>query len=149
MALEKQILSDYQEALKNRDTQKVAALSFLRSSLLNLAIEKSKKELDDQDVIGVIKKHVKKCQESIEQFKKGNREDLVLKESQELKILQSYLPEQLDENQLNVIVGQVIQEIGATSIKDMGKVMKEVMSKVAGKADGKQISDAVKSRLSV
>jgi len=147
MTLEEKILNDYREAMKQKDTLKSSILSFLRSSLMNLAIEKSKDKLGDDDVIAVIKTHIKRTRDSIEQFKTGGREDLVKKETGELEILQSYLPAQLSTEEIQKIVDEIISEVGATSIKEMGKVMKEVMAKVAGKADGKQVSELVKAKL--
>jgi len=147
MRLEEKILKDYQQAMKQRDTVKSSVLSFLRASLSNFAIEKSKEKLDDADVITVIKRHIKQCQDSIEQFKAGKREELAKKETQELSILKSYLPVQLNAEEIKKIIDKVISESGATSIKEMGKVMKEVMVEVSGRADGKQVSQLVKDRL--
>ncbi|MBL7197545.1 MAG: GatB/YqeY domain-containing protein [Candidatus Omnitrophica bacterium] len=149
MRLEEKILKDYQKAMKQRDTLRSSILSFLRSSLMNFAIEKSKEKLDDGDVITVIKRHIKRSQDSIEQFKAGGREELVEKETKELNILKSYLPVQLKTEEINKIIDKTMAEIGASSIKEMGKVMKEVMSKLAGKASGKQVSELVKLRLSL
>ena len=146
--LEEKILNDYKEAMKAKDAIRSSTLSFLRSALSNAAIEKKKKKLDDPDVVGVIKKQIKSHRDSIEQFKKGNRADLVEKETQELKILKSYLPPELPEEEIKKVVEEVVQETQATNMKDMGKVMKEVMEKIKGQADGKVISSLVKERLS-
>jgi uncharacterized protein YqeY len=146
--LEEKILSDYKEAMKNKEALRSSTLSFLRSALNYYQIEKQKKSLDDNDVIAVIKKQIKQHQDSIEQFQKGERLDLVEKETKELEILKSYLPKELTEQELNKVIDEVIKETAATGMKDMGKVMKEVMAKVAGQADGKLLSDLVKKRLS-
>lgn len=146
--LEEKILNDYKQAMKAKDTIRASTLSFLRSALSNAAIEKKKKKLDDPDVIGVIKKQIKSHQDSIEQFKKGNRTDLVEKETKELEILKSYLPPELPEEEIKKIIEEVAQETQATNMKDMGKVMKEVMAKIGGQADGKLVSSLVKERLS-
>jgi uncharacterized protein YqeY len=146
--LEEKILKDYKEAMKAKDTIRASTLSFLRSALSNAAIEKKNKKLDDPEVTGVIKKQIKSHQDSIEQFKKGNRTDLVEKESAELKILKSYLPPELPEREIKKAIEEVITETQATDMKDMGKVMKEVMAKIAGQADGKLVSSLVKERLS-
>ncbi len=146
--LEEKILNDYKEAMKNKDTLKSSILSFLRAEMINLAIEKKKKLLDDSDVMAVIRKQVKQHQDSIEQFKQGNRLDLADKEAKELEILKAYLPPQLSEEELKKIIEEVIASVGAQGLKDMGKVMKELNSKIAGKADGKLTSDLVKERLS-
>ena len=146
--LEEKIFNDYKEAMKNRDTLKSSVLSFLRAAMMNTAIEKKKKNLDDNDVIAVIKKQIKQRQDSIEQFQKGNRQDLADKESKELGILKAYLPEELTEEEIKKIIEEAVLSTGVASIKDMGKVMKEVTAKIAGRADGKLVSDLVRERLS-
>lgn len=146
--LEDKIFNDYKKALKDRDTTKSSTLSFLRSEIANALIEKRKKNLDDSEVIGVIKKQIKQHQDSIEQFKKGNRADLVDKETKELEILKSYLPEELPQEEIKKIIEETIVETQAAGLKDMGKVMKLVMSKIAGRADGKLVNDLVRERLS-
>lgn len=146
--LEEKILNDYKEAMKSRDTIKSSILNFLRAEFMNVAIAKKKNKLDDNDIIAVIRKQIKEHQDSIEQFKKGNRQDLVDKEEKELGILKSYLPKELSLDEIKKIIEEAILTTEAQGIKDMGKVMKEVVLKVAGQADGKVISDLVKERLS-
>lgn len=147
MNLEEKILNDYKEAMKNKDNIKSSTLSFLRAEMMNVAIEKRKKVLDDPEVIAVIKKHIKQHQDSIEQFGKGNRQDLVDKESKELEILRSYLPAELPPEEIKKIIEEVIAVTAAQGMKDMGRVMKEVNTKIAGRADGKLVSDLVRERL--
>ncbi|MCM8757698.1 MAG: GatB/YqeY domain-containing protein [Candidatus Omnitrophica bacterium] len=148
MLLEERILKDYNEALKKKDYIRVSTLRFLRAALANLAIEKRKDKLDDSEVVSVIRKQIKSHLESIEQFKRGNRPDLVEKETAELKILNSYLPEELSEEKLREIIKEAIISLGASSLKDMGKVMKLVLEKVKERADAKKVSDLVKESLS-
>lgn len=145
--LEEDILNDYKQALKDKDKVKASALSFLRANLLNQTIKLMKKKLDDNEVIAVIKKLVKQHQDSIQQFQQGNRQDLVAKEQTELKILKGYLPPELSQDELKKIIEGVILETQASSLKDMGRVMKQVMEKVASCADGKLVSDLVKQKL--
>jgi len=145
--LEEKILNDYKNAMKDKDAVKSSTLSFLRSEMINVAIEKRKKLLDDPDVIGVIKKQIKQRQDSIEQFKIGSRQDLVDKETKELEILKSYLPPELPAEEIKKIIEESIVVTGAQDMKDMGRVMKEVNAKIAGRADGKLISDLVKEKL--
>ena len=145
--LEEKILNDYKNAMKDKDAVKSSTLSFLRAEMINVAIEKRKKLLDDPDVIGVIKKQIKQHQDSIEQFQKGNRQDLVDKETKELEILKLYLPPELPAEEIKKIIEEVIATTGAQDMKDMGRVMKEANAKIAGRADGKLISDLVKERL--
>lgn len=146
--LEEKILNDYKEAMKSRDSLKSTLLSFLRAQFMNLALEKKKKNLDDPECITVIKKLVKQHQDSIEQFKAGNRQDLVDKEARELEILKSYLPAELSVDEIKKVIEEVVLAVSAAGMKDMGKVMKEVAAKLAGKADNKTVSDLVRERLS-
>ncbi len=145
--LEEDILSDYKEAMKSRDTLKSSALSFLRAAMINVALDKKKKLLDDEDVIVVIRKQIKQRQDSIEQFKKGNRLELAEKETKEMRILQAYLPKQLSADEVRRVVEEVAAAAGASGPKDMGKVMKEVMARVGSAADSKLVSDLVKEKL--
>lgn len=147
MTLEDRIMADFKEAMKARDQGRTQAISFLRSELKYYAIDKKKEKLDDADVAAVLKKLVKQRQDSIDQFDKGGRADLVAKEKRELEILKSYLPEQMPENEVARIVEEAAAAVGASSMKDMGKVMKEVMDRTQGKADGKLVSDLVRKRL--
>lgn len=146
--LEEKILNDYKQAMKGRDALKSSVLSFLRAEMLNVAIAKKKKNLDDNEIIGVIRKQIKGRQESIAQFKQGNRLDLADKESKELEILKSYLPPEMSAEEIKKIIEEAVSATGAQEMKDMGRLMKEVTAKVAGKADSKLVSDLVKARLS-
>lgn len=148
MSLEERIAADYKEAMKSKEAAKVSALSFLRAQLKYAAIEKKTEKLADGDVVAVIKKQVKQRQDSITQFEKGGRSDLVEKEKVELAILKSYLPAEMPEAELRIIVEAAVKEAGATGIKDMGKVMKVILPQVAGKADNTMISNLVKEVLS-
>jgi len=145
--LEEKILQDYKNAMKDKDTAKSSTLSFLRSEMINVAIEKRKKILDDPDVIAIIKRQIKQHQDSIEQFKTGSRQDLADKETRELEILKSYLPAELPAEEIKKIIEEAIAVTGAAGPKDMGKVMKEANAQIAGRADGKLVSDLVKERL--
>ena len=146
--LEEKIASDYKQAMKDKDTVKSSTISFLRSQLKYVLIEKKAEKLADPDVIAVIKKQVKQRQDSISQFEKGGRMDLVQKEKSELDILKSYLPQEMSSEELKGLIDSAIQESGAAGMKDMGNVMKVLLPKVAGRADSKQISDLVRERLS-
>jgi hypothetical protein len=147
MALEEKILNDFKEAMKAKDSVKVSTLSFLRAQFNYLALEKKKKSLDDADCISAIKKLIKQHQDSIEQFKAGARQDLADKEIKELEILKAYVPPEMSEEALKKIVDEAVASTGAAGLKDMGKVIKEVMAKAGGSADGKMISEMVKLRL--
>ena len=146
--LEEKILADYKQAMKDKDALRSSVLSFLRASLKNLAIDKRKEALLDEEVISIIKKQIKQRQDSIEQFKQGGRTDLVDKETKEKEILESYLPEQLSEDKIRAIVEEIITSFGSVvSMADMGKLMKETMAKAGSGADGKMVSDIVRARL--
>ncbi|MGB2630150.1 MAG: GatB/YqeY domain-containing protein [Candidatus Omnitrophota bacterium] len=146
--LEKDISLSLQQALKAGEKIKISTLRLLVNDIKNRKIAERTAELEDPAVIGIIHKMVKQRRESIEQFKQGGRDDLVEIEENELAVLESYLPEQISEGELEGIVAEVISQTGATSMKEMGKVMKEVMNKVQGQADGVVVSNMVKKKLS-
>ena len=146
--IEERINKDYIQAMKDRDTVKSGTLNFLRAQLKNVHIDKKVQSLEDADVIAVIKKQIKQRQDSIEQYSKGSRQDLADKETAEMNILKTYLPEEMSEAEILKIIGEAVKEVQASSVKDMGKVMKAVAPKVAGRADNKLVSDLVKKALS-
>ncbi len=147
MTLEEKIFSDYKDALKARDSLKSSILSLLRADILKSAVDKNKSKLDEAEVIVAIKKQIKQHQDSIEQFQKGARLELAEKEAKELEIIKTYLPAQLGESELVVIVNEAVAVVGAQGMKDMGKVMKEVLEKVGSAADGKLVSELVRKKL--
>ena len=148
MSLEDRISQEYVGAMKARDSLRSSVLSFLRAQVKNVKIDKRLEKIADEDVIAIVKKQIKQRQDSITQFRAGNREDLAAKEEQELLILKDYLPAALSPEALKNIVDEVIKSSGAVSIKDMGKVMKEVLAKTGGAADSQVVSTLVKERLS-
>ena len=145
--LDQKINQDYVTAMKARDQVRSATLNFLRAQIKNVRIEKREETVSDADVIGVIKKQIKQRQDSIEQYTNGGRQDLADKETAELNILKEYLPKELSEEHIKAIIAETLNESQATSVKDMGKVMKGVMDKLAGNADNKKVSDLVKQAL--
>ena len=142
-----QIFNDYKEAMKARDTLKSSVLSFLRADMLNQATAKKKDKLDDADIFVVIKKQIKQHQDSIDQFTSGARLDAAEKEKKELEILKSYLPAEMPVEEIKRLIEEAVASTGASGPKDMGKLMKELTQKIAGKADGKLVSDLVRNRL--
>ena len=148
MLLEK-LNEDYKEAVRNKDEIKRNTINLLLSGLKYRQIElrASGKELTDEEIIGVISKEIKKRKEAIELYEKGNRQDLAEKEKRELEILESYMPKQLSEEELLKIIDETIKSVGASSPSDVGKVMKELMPKVKGKADGSLVKSLVEKRL--
>ncbi|PIY83485.1 MAG: glutamyl-tRNA amidotransferase [Candidatus Omnitrophica bacterium CG_4_10_14_0_2_um_filter_44_9] len=145
--LEDRIAADFKEAMKARDVLRTQTVSFLRSEMKYYAIDKKKDAIDDSDVLVVIKKLIKQRQDSIQQFEKGNRMDLVNKEKTELAILKAYLPAEMPQQDIIKIVDEVALGMGIISVKDMGRVMKEVMAKTQGRADNKMVSDIVRKKL--
>ncbi len=149
MKLQERIDSDLKDAMRAKDAGKLGVLRMLKSALKYSAIAKSgaEEELDEAEATQVIRKQVKQRQDSIESFEKGGRMDLADKEKAELAILHSYLPQGLSAEELAVIVRETISELGATSKAQMGAVMKALQSKVAGRADGKSLSQEVQRQL--
>ncbi len=148
MTLEDKISQDYVQAMKARDSFNSSVLSFLRAQIKNVKVDKRLETVPDEDVISVIKKQVKQRQDSIAQFKTGGRTDLAEKEEMELGILKKYLPPEMSPEQIKNIVEEIITASGATSIKDMGRVMKDVLGRLAGQADNQTVGVIVKERLS-
>lgn len=140
--LQKRMTEELKQAMKSGDTVKRDTLRMLISSVKYAEIAKLA-ALTDADVLGVISKDVKRHHESIDAFKKGNRADLVAKETAEMAILQSYLPRQMSRDEIATAAKEVIAAVGAKGPSDKGKVMQQLMPKLKGKADGQEINDAV------
>lgn len=149
MTLQERIDSDLKDAMRAKDAARLGVLRMLKSALKYSAIEKAGAEgqLDDAEAAQVIRKQVKQRQDSIESFEKGGRPELAAKEKDELAILQAYLPQGLSAEELEKIVRETIGEVGATSRAQMGAVMKALQGKVAGRADGKTLSQEVQRQL--
>ncbi|OGW93706.1 MAG: hypothetical protein A3I73_05360 [Omnitrophica bacterium RIFCSPLOWO2_02_FULL_45_16] len=147
MDIYERIDKELKEAMRSKDTVKLSVLRMLMAAVKNAEIAKKVNKLGDPDVIQVVQKMIKEHKESISQFEKGNRTDLVNKEKAEMEILQKYVPAQMTEEELARIVKATVQEMGAASKADTGKVMKAVMEKLKGKADGKAVSQLVMSLL--
>lgn len=146
MGLKEQLQQDIKQAMKEKDTVKLSTLRLLMAEIKNKEIDAGK-ELEESDILSLIQKAAKQRKESIEQYKKGGRDELAAKEEQELRLLESYLPQQLSREELAAIIKEAIAKCGATSPKEMGKVMKEVMPAVKGRADGKEVNALVRTLL--
>ncbi|HPB67833.1 MAG TPA: GatB/YqeY domain-containing protein [Candidatus Omnitrophota bacterium] len=142
------ISRDYIQAMKQKESVKVSTLSFLRAQMKNVQIDLKVDQLTDEQVQDVIKKQVKQRRDSIAQYEKGGRPELADKETQEMNILLVYLPAQLGTAQLQPVVQESIRVVGAQGMKDMGRVMKEVLSRVGDGADNRLVSELVKKELS-
>jgi uncharacterized protein len=148
MSLEQSLSGDIVTAMKAKDQNKLTALRMLKTALTNKSIEKGR-ALDNTEELQVVSMLVKQRRDSIEQFTRGGRQDLADKEQAEITILNGYLPAAASDEEVSAAVDAAVAETGASSAKDMGKVMKAVMGALAGKTvDGKKVSDAVKARLS-
>ncbi len=149
MSLAQKIDSDLKDAMRAKDATKLGVLRMLKSALKYAAIEKSgaEGELDEAEATAVIRKQVKQRQDSIESFEKGGRAELAEKEKGELEILNSYLPAAMSADDIARLVREAIAEVGATSRAQMGAVMKALGPKVAGRADGKTLSQEVQRQL--
>ncbi|MCF7885336.1 MAG: GatB/YqeY domain-containing protein [Candidatus Marinimicrobia bacterium] len=146
MGLLEKITEDMKKAMKNKQKNRMQVLRLLRSDLKTAMIDK-KGEFTEEDAMAVITKAAKNRKESIESYKKGDREDLVEEEQKELEVIEEYLPEQMSDNEIKALVDEVIEETGATSMSDMGKVMGTIMPQVKGKADGNKVQAIVRSKL--
>jgi len=147
MALEDRLVEEMKQAMKSNDKLRLSTIRMIRTAVKNKEIEQ-RKPLDDEGIIRVIQGMVRKSEESVEQFKAGGRMDLVEKETKEIETMKSYLPQPLSREEVLTIIDQTIEETQATSLKDMGKVMKSLMPKLGGKVDGALVNQWVKERLS-
>lgn len=146
MSLKERLHEDWKQALKSKDKFKATTISMARAAIL-LKEKTDGVVLDDNQVIGIISKQVKQGHESILEFKKGNRQDLVDQNNAEIEILLSYLPKQLSEEEITAIVSESITQVGANSMKDMKSLMSVLGPKTKGKADGKLVNQIVKKFL--
>ena len=147
MSLKENILTDIKVAMKEKDTKKLEVLRFVNSQIKNREIEIRPETITDSDIIKVLKKYIKQRKESMEQFKSHGRDDLVESEAYQAKVVEFYLPQMMSEDEIRAIVKEVIDETGASSMKEMGTVMKGVMAKAGDLADAKMLSQMVKSEL--
>ena len=146
MTLTERINNDLKEAMKSKDSFRLGVIRMVKGAM-QLAKPNPREELTDDDVIAVISKQIKMRNDSINEFAKAGREDLVNQINEEISYLEKYLPKQLTEEEITVIVKQIIAELGATTMKDMGKVMKAAKEKMGVTADGKTINKVVKENL--
>lgn len=144
--LKEKLMSDLKEAMKEKELLKKNVVQMIRAAILQ--VEKDKQiELDDNQIIEIIAKESKKRKDSLADYEKSGRQDLINQIKQEIEIISAYLPKQLSKEEITSIVKEVINETGATSIKDMGKVMKSAKEKIGAAADGKTINEVVRELL--
>lgn len=142
MPLKEKLMEDLKESMKSKEKVRKNVVTLVRSAIKQREVDE-RIELDDADIIDIIAKQIKQKKDSIEDFVKGNRQDLVDLANEEIKILLDYLPPQLSEEELDSIVKEAIEEIGAKTKKDLGRLMALIMPKVKGKADGKLVNEIV------
>ncbi|MFH5182767.1 GatB/YqeY domain-containing protein [Paenibacillus sp. TAB 01] len=147
MSLSERLNEDMKLAMKSQDKFKLSVIRMVRAAIKNIEIDQ-RKTLDDQEVLDVLNREVKQRKDSLQEFEKAGRDDLAETVKAEIEILMEYLPQQLSEEEVKAIVSQTIQEVGASSKADIGKVMGALMPKVKGRADGKIVNQAVQQLLS-
>jgi uncharacterized protein YqeY len=149
MSLKEQIVADMTVAMKAKDAARTSTLRMLKAAMVNRQIEKGG-ELDEEELMKLLRSQVKQRRDSVEQYEKGGRQDLVDKEMAEIAVIEGYLPQAASQEEIDKAVAAAIAETGATSMKEIGAVMKAVMPRLAGKnADGRAVSETVKAKLSV
>ena len=147
MSFDEKINSEMILAAKAQDKVRLSAIRMMKTAIHNREID-LKRKMNETEFLQLLSSMVKQRKDSIDQFKKGGREDLVNKEETELKVIQEFMPDQMSEEDIDKEIGKAISEVGAVGIKDMGKVMKILMPKLTGKADGKMVGEKVKEKLS-
>ncbi|GIO27587.1 GatB/YqeY domain-containing protein [Ornithinibacillus bavariensis] len=147
MSLLSRLNNDMKQAMKNKDKERLSVIRMVKASIQNESIKLGKSELSEDEDLTILSRELKQRKDSLQEFKSAGRDDLVEKLEMEIKIIQEYMPEQLSDEELKAIVLETIQETGASSKKEMGKVMSQVMPKVKGKADGSKINKLVQELL--
>lgn len=147
MGLKQQIITDLTASMKAQNAARTSTLRMIKAGMVNREIEKGG-ELDDEEMVKLLRSMVKQRKDSVEQYEKGGRQDLADKETAEIEVISAYLPQAASQEEIEQAVDAAISETGATSMKDMGKVMKAAQGRLAGKnADGRTVSETVKSKL--
>lgn len=146
MSLKEKLQEDLKSSMKNKDTVRKSVITLIRAAIKQYEVD-NRIELGDAEIVDVISKQLKQRNDSLAEFEKAGREDLVEETKSEIQVLKEYLPQQLSEEELEKIVIETIAEVGATSMKDMGKIMATIKPKTAGRADGRKINELVKKNL--
>lgn len=145
--LKERLLQDFKEAMKEKNELKKNTIMMVRAAILQIEKD-SQKEVNDDEILEILSKEIKKRKDSLEDIMKSGREDLIKQVNDEIEVINVYLPEQLSLEELEQIISEVIAEVGATSMKDMGKVMGLAKTRTAGRADNRVINEIVKKKLS-
>ncbi len=144
--LKEQLLEDFKNAMKEKDELKKNTIMMIRSAILQIEKD-TQKEVSENEILEIISKELKKRKETLADIEKSGRDDLISKVNDEIAIIKAYLPKELSKEEIEKIVEEAVAEVGATSIKDMGKVMQAAKAKTAGRADNKVLSDLVRAKL--
>lgn len=144
--MKEQFLQELKEAMREKDVIRKNTITLLRSAILQVEKD-TQKELNDDEIIGIVAKEVKKRKDAITDYEKAGREDIISDLNKEIEILSKYLPKQLSKEEIVALVDEAISNVNATSPKDMGKVMQDLRPKTNGRADGKLVSEIVKEKL--
>lgn len=147
MSLIEQLNQDLKQAMKQKDKEKLSVIRMIKASLQNESIKLSKDQLSEDEELTILSRELKQRKDSLQEFKSAGRDDLVGKLETEIEMIQEYMPKQLSDDELEAIVQSTIQEVNATSKKDMGKVMSAIMPKIKGKADGAKVNQLVQKHL--
>ena len=148
MPLKDELAEEMKDALKARDKTRLSTIRLIRDAITKREMEQGREALDDAGIIRVIGTMIRRSEEAVEDFKRGDREDLVEQENHQIEILRSFLPEQLSTEEIQSLMEEAIQEAGAAGLEDLGKVMKILMPKISGKADGRTVNQMARERLS-
>lgn len=143
MSLKDRLQEDWKAAMKSRDALKSSTITMAKAAILQ-AEKSDGSKLDDESIIAILSKEVKQRRDAILEYEKGNRQDLIEQAEKEIEVLLEYLPQQLTEDEIKKVVEDAVREVGAVSMKDMGKIMSAIMPKVKGRADGKLVNQIVK-----
>jgi uncharacterized protein len=148
MSLLERLNNDMKQAMRNKEKDKLSVIRMIKATLQNEAIKLGKQELSEEEELTVLSREMKQRKDSLHEFDKAGREDLVEKLRQEIAVVELYMPKQLSEEEITAIIKEAIVEVGATSKADMGKVMSAIMPKLKGKADGSLVNKLVQQHLS-
>lgn len=146
MSLKEQLKSDLKDAMRNKEIVKRDSIRAINTMIKQIEVDQ-RVELNDNEIIKLIQKGIKQRQEAIQQYKDASRDDLIAKEQEQIDIFSLYLPQQLDDDELQTQIKNIIEQVGATSMKDMGKIMNPAKEKLGGSVDGKRINEMVKKLL--
>jgi len=147
MDIQKRVSSEMVKAAKDKDKETLSALRMIKSALHNREID-LKDQFGEKEILQVLSSMIKQRKDSVEQFRNGGRPELAQKEEKEIEVIRRFMPEQMSEEEIQAEIENAIKEVGAEGVRDMGKVMKILMPRLTGKADGKAVGEAVKARLS-